>query len=205
MKQLLEIRSVPISIEYKVNNAQVKRVNSSADLEITRNKGGLSVKSRPIKLNVDTFEARNSISPSPKTSVYQNADNAKKTAFEAGSRFSDERNVLLNIYNKSPDPLSDIITSRADDYANIYTNFNIKFIPDRPADISWTPSELNINYEMDKLNFDWKVDKGSFEFIPGNVEFSISEYPGVVIEYVGGPIYVPPSANPDYEPIDEMA
>ena len=38
------------------------------------------------------------------------------------------------------------------------------------------------------------------EFIPGNVELIVRDRPRVEIEYIGGPIYVPPSANPNYEP-----
>ena len=51
---------------------------------------------------------------------------------------------------------------------------------------------------MDKLNFDLKVLNGNYEFIPGNIEMSITQHPDVLIEYVGGPIYVPPSADPNY-------
>ena len=64
---------------------------------------------------------------------------------------------------------------------------------------------MTINYEMDKLNFDLKVANGNFEFIPGDIEMSITQRPQVLIEYVGGPIYVPKSANPDYEPLDVRA
>jgi len=29
--------------------------------------------------------------------------------------------------------------------------------------------------------------------------------PDVIIKYVGGPLYVPPSADPDYQPVDVQA
>jgi hypothetical protein len=32
------------------------------------------------------------------------------------------------------------------------------------------------------------------------LEFEITEYPKVIIKYVGGPIYFPRSADPNYEP-----
>ena len=83
--------------------------------------------------------------------------------------------------------------------------FQLGFIPSAPVDISYEAADLTINYEMDKLNFDLKVANGNFEFIPGNIEMSITQHPDVLIEYVGGPIYVPPSADPNYEPIDVRA
>ena len=56
--------------------------------------------------------------------------------------------------------------------------------------------------KMDKLTFDLKVAQGDFQFIPGNIEMSITQHPDVHIEYVGDPLYVPPSAAPNYKPLD---
>ena len=64
---------------------------------------------------------------------------------------------------------------------------------------------MNIRYEMDKLNFDWKISGGSFEFTPGDIEFTVTQRPEVIVKYIGGPIYVPPSADPNYEPVDVRA
>jgi hypothetical protein len=81
----------------------------------------------------------------------------------------------------------------------------IKFIPTVGADITWDPGELNIRFEMDKLNFDWRVNQTQFKFTPGDIEISVKQQPDVIIKYVGGPIYVPPSTDPDYEPVDTQA
>ena len=64
---------------------------------------------------------------------------------------------------------------------------------------------MSIRYEMDKLNFDWKFSQGDFEFTPGDIEFTMTQRPEVIIKYIGGPIYVPPSSDPDYEPVDVQA
>jgi len=58
---------------------------------------------------------------------------------------------------------------------------------------------------MDKLNFDWRVNQPSFEFTPGDIELSVTQQPDVIIKYVGGPIYVPPSSDPEYQPVDVEA
>ena len=56
--------------------------------------------------------------------------------------------------------------------------------------------------EMDKLNFDWKFGEGDFKFTPGDIELTVTQRPEVIIKYIGGPIYVPPSSDPNYEPVD---
>ena len=73
MYPLIEIKSVPIEIEMKTTQSRWEYARGTADLEISRDKGGLSIHSRPIRLNIDTFEARNSIVPTPARSVVQNA------------------------------------------------------------------------------------------------------------------------------------
>lgn len=83
--------------------------------------------------------------------------------------------------------------------------FELGFLPNAPVDINYQAPDLTINYEMDKLNFDLKIANGNFEFIPGDIEMSITQHPNVMIEYVGGPIYVPPSSDPNHEPIDVRA
>ena len=85
------------------------------------------------------------------------------------------------------------------------TNVNIDFLPGAAPDISWDGGELNIRYEMDKLNFDWRLNQMNFTFVPGDIEFTMTQRPDVIIKYVGGPIYVPPSSDPDHEPIDVKA
>ena len=62
-----------------------------------------------------------------------------------------------------------------------------------------------IRYEMDKLNFNWRMNQMNFTFVPGDIEFTMTQRPDVIIKYVGGPLYVPPSSDPNYEPIDMQA
>lgn len=81
----------------------------------------------------------------------------------------------------------------------------MQFLPKVGPEITWDPAEMNIRYEMDKLNFDWKIGGGSFEFTPGDIELTVTQRPEVIIKYIGGPIYVPPSADPNYEPVDVRA
>ena len=63
MGPLIEITNVPIEIEMKVSHAKLEYTRGTAELEISRDNGGLSIKSRPIRLNIDTFESRNSVVP----------------------------------------------------------------------------------------------------------------------------------------------
>ena len=201
MNQLFKITSVPIQYELKINNARLEYSRSRAELEISRNDGGLSIKSRPVKLNLDSTEARNSVVPTTARSVAQTAQAGKEAAYSATAQMAQEGHLLLNA-KIGEDVIGQIMQQRT---AAPTGEFQLGFTPSAPVDINYEAADLTINYEMDKLNFDLKIANGNFEFIPGNIEMSITQRPEVRIEYIGGPIYVPPSADPNYEPIDVRA
>jgi len=202
MTPLIEIKTVPIEIEMKVTNAKLEYTRGTADLEISRGDGGLQIKSRPIRLNIDTFEMRNSIVPTTPRSIQQSAQQGKEAAYEATATYAQQGQLLL-----SAKVGEELVTKFAADAQtrDLKTNVGIKFIPSVGPEISWDPGELNIRYEMEKLNLDWRLNQPQFQFTPGDIEISVTQQPDVVIKYVGGPLYVPKSADPNYEPIDVQA
>ena len=202
MKPLIEITTVPIQIEMKTTNAKLEYARGTAEMEISRNEGGLQIKSKPIRVNIDTFEARNSITPTLARRIEQDAEKGKQAAYEATATFVQQGQMMMKTKLGE-----DVMQQIAEQAMMKHTKLGVAmdFIPKAPAEITWDPGEMNIRYEMDKLNFDWKISKFGFEFTPGDIEFTVTQRPEVVIKYVGGPIYVPPSADPNYEPVDVKA
>ena len=197
MEQLLEIKTIPIKYELKVQNASLEYQNSTAEVEISRDKGGMKIKSRPIKLHLDTYEARNSVVPTTKTSIAQSAQKGKSAAYSATASYVREGQLLLDAkVGQGSEVLNQIFAERT---AEPTGDFVMDFLPKAGPNIEWEEPEFHIEYQMDKLNFDTKVEKGDIQFIPGDIELSILQYPGIEIKYVGGPIYVPPSAAEIFE------
>ena len=95
MRQLLEITSVPIEIEMRTSRAQLQYTRGTAELEISRDKKGLSIKSRPIQLNMDTFEMRQSIVPSAPRSIEQSAQKGQQAAYSATATIAQEGELYL--------------------------------------------------------------------------------------------------------------
>ena len=198
MKPLIEITTVPIQIEMRTTHAKLEYARGTAEMEVTRDKGGLQIKSRPIRVNIDTFEARNSITPTLARSIEQNAQKGQQAAYTATAAFAQEGKLM-----RETKLGEEVITKLAKDaYKDNIRDVAMDFLPSVGPEITWDVGEMNIRYEMDKLNFDWKIGGGSFEFTPGDIEFTVTQRPEVLIKYVGGPIYVPPSADPNYEPVD---
>ncbi|WP_077612081.1 DUF6470 family protein [Clostridium sp. Marseille-P2415] len=202
MESLLKITTIPIEYELKIQRAKLEYTSSTAELETNRKKGGMTIESRPIKLHIDTYDARNSICPTTMESVRQSAVKGKTAAYEATATLAKEGALLLDA--KVSNPLDQIIKQRAQMPTG---DFGLQFLPTTGPDIEWSDPDLTIKYQMDKLSFDLKVAKGDYEFIPGNVELSITQMPDVKIEYIGKPIYVPPSAANffNHSPVDVLA
>ena len=198
MKPLIEITTVPIQIEMKTTNAKLEYARGTAEMEVSRDKGGLQIKSRPIRVNIDTFEARNSITPTAVRSIEQAAQKGRQAAYTATATIAQQGKLMMETKLGE-----EVITKFAKDaYKENIRDVGLDFLPSVPPEITWDVGEMNIRYEMDKLNFDWKIGGGSFEFTPGDIEFTVTQRPEVLIKYVGGPIYVPPSSDPNYEPIE---
>lgn len=202
MASLIEITSVPIEIEMKVSHARLEYTRGTADLEISRESGGLSIKSRPIRLNIDTFESRNSVHPSPATAVKNGAVQGQQAAYAATAAYAQQGQLLLQA---RVDPQVAAQFSFNPNPTHVPTNVGIDFIPTVGPEMEWDPGVMNIRFEMDKLNFDWRISQQQFEFIPGDIEVSVTQQPDVIIKYVGGPLYVPRSSDPNYVPVDVKA
>ena len=201
MYPLIEIQTVPIEIQMKVTNARLEYARGTAQMEISRDKGGLQIRSNPIKVNIDTFEARSSVVPTTAQSIQQSAQKGLQASYEATAVLAKRGRAMMESTVDGT-----VIPQMARDAAQKpMVDLNIQFLPTTGADLSWTGGEMNIRYQMDKLNFDWRMEKMNFTFVPGDIEFTMTQRPDVIIKYVGGPLYVPPSSDPDYEPVDVKA
>lgn len=197
MEQLLQMRTTPIVMEMTVNRAKLEVSSEQPSYTMTRNKGSLQIQHSNPKLNIDTYEARSSMNlKSCARSVQDFAAEGMQAAYEATGRIAEEGDMLMNIQNKG-NTIGEIA------YQNMQPNLDtvLAFLPSVPADISWEPQQLSMQYEMDRLSFDWRTQQQpEMQYTPASVEFHIKQYPKLEIEYVGKPLYVPPSASPDYVP-----
>lgn len=201
MKPLIEITTVPIQIEMKTTRAKLEYARGTAEMEISRDEGGLKIKSRPIRLNIDTFEARNSITPTLARYQAQLPEKGRQAVYKATATTAQQGKLMMETKWGE-----EVITQFArQSLTENIKDVGMEFLPKVGAEITWDPGEMNIRYDMEKLNFDWKIGGGSFEFTPGDIELTVTQRPEVIIKYVGGPIYVPPSSDPNYEPVDVRA
>lgn len=195
---LLQITTIPISIEIKITNAKLDFPDErQPKVNITTTNGQFVMKAEPLKLNIDTYEARKSLGPGNMTSgdlMAQKAQEGFSLAFQGTARVASEGNQLARGMTAS-----EIAIQRARAGATYETI--MEFLPKEGADITFDAGKLSIDYQLGDQEIDWDVmSRMPMEFIPGSVELIVRDRPRVEIEYIGDPIYVPASANPNYEP-----
>ncbi len=189
MEPLLNLTSIPIEYELQITDAVFEVHHDQANVVIEREKGGLHIKSEPVKLKLDTVELRKNMFGTTRSNIQKMAQRGKDKAFQAGQNYSsDGARYLKSRIGEGGNAIGEVVQQRSNMSP---LSFNIAFTPKVGPNIEWIPPELSIRYEMDKLNFDVRVDRGEIKFIPGNVEISISRYPELRIEYTGEPVYIP--------------
>lgn len=196
---LLQITTIPIQIEVKVTHAKFEHTDENVQPKVNvQSKDGMFVmQAEPLKLNIDTYQARKSLGFGNMTDgdmLQTKAQEGFSIAFQGTAQVASEGDQLAR--GVSP---SELALSRARTDATVQTI--MEYLPKEGADITFDEGKLNIEYQMGDLDMDWDLfTESPMEFIPGSVEFIVHDRPRVEIKYIGDPIYVPPSANPNYKP-----
>lgn len=197
MQPLLKIQSIPIKIE-----AQTKRASLQQSTE-----------------PVPAPQRRPQQRPIPQPQQQRPAPQQQRQAEAPDSRVNQNRNIQRA-------PVADNTNSYLQDASNAVQAYSQSGVvgdasvapvaTPQPAPVEYQAPAVNFepvqsatvptsfDYSMDRETFDWNTNsKPQLEYIPASIEYSIAQYPEVVIEYVGEPIYVPASANPNYVPPPE--
>lgn len=201
MEQLLEINTVPLEFEYKMQHAKLEYADSTQpSYNLTRMNGSYNVTHQYPRIHIDTTELRSSMNlKSVFRSTADAAEEGMQAAMEATSQIAEEGNALMNIQDGMD--VATLIQNEAMDRYQSSLDSVTAAIPSVPADISWEPGQLSIQYDTDKLAFDWRTSNNiEKSFTPAKFELYVKQYAHIEFKFLGKPNYVPPSASPDYVP-----
>jgi len=192
-QNLLNITSIPISVEINIVQGRLQNPNAPKPMiRIKTGEGGIKIEAENAKINIDTYAARSSMGYGNynfKDLKTKEADKGFRLAYEGTARIVSEGNSLAR---------GTTVGQLAKKNNNIGKTIQtvMEHIPKAGADVTFEEGRLNINYEIRDLKIDWdNLKTVPLQFIPGRVEFNITQMPQVIIEYTGGPIYVGPTLN----------
>lgn len=180
MQQLITIETVPISIKYvektpATNGERVAKTQAA-------NKGDTAVKHVLPQAKTDSF-------------MHSSPVDTYNLSYTATAQYSANGNLRLNVEMTDAEASSYVFQQFGRDIQNMIRQiFEVN---------QGSPEEfesMHLNFDLSQLQ---NAAPGSGNtgntFTPPTFELEILERPKVIIKYVGGPIYIPRSADPDYE------
>ena len=191
MQPLIRIETVPISIEYVEKQAPKPSINSAL-LHISQNEENISIKSNPIRLPLtDSFE-------------FNSSSNTMNMSYTATANYAGNGNLNMNVQLFEDFPSDAPFQQFGRDIESM-----IEVLPEEVRTSSKT-NRLRIDFNLSSINKE--LTTGGFpnmenfdtSFMPPVLELKVVELPRVIIKYVGGPIYIPKSSDPDYVPPKEI-
>lgn len=199
MEQLLKITTIPMKYEVQVEHPKLLMKQSQPQSEINTTPGSFNMESKNIQVKLDTYEARRSLGcMSAADLCAEAAQQGQQAAQDATAQYVEMGNQMAQIQKGVSIP--DVVYSKL--FSQSPTT-QMVFLPSVGPQISWDSNNLNVEYTPADLNINWKINPVDMEFVPGSYTINITQYPEVKIEYLGKPMYIPPSADPDYvEPED---
>lgn len=190
---VLKITSTPIKLSMTSQRARLESRMPDPEVGIIQNPGKLNMKSENVKVDIDTSRSRDSLGFRTARGLMKDAASAGlKSAADATAQYSRVGNQMMQIQDGAT--VSGIIKNQMMAQTNVTTG--IAFLPSVGADLSWEPADLSIDFAPAQVEFSPQVQEPSAEYVPGELRVNVEQYPKVEIEYLGEPMYVPPSANP---------
>lgn len=193
--QLLKITHIPIKYQFEVEHSRLEvKPADNPQVDISQQPAQLNMRSQNIQIRMDSSDLRHSLGfRTEMARALEGAQKGRQAVPQAMADYVQMGNQMAQIQNHTT--IGQIIQQRMLQQPTTQT----VFLPGAPTQISWDPNQLDVDYQPGDLNFDWKTMRSIMEYVPGRFRMDILQYPKIQIEYLGEPMYVPPSAAPNYQ------
>ncbi|MCH4239898.1 MAG: DUF6470 family protein [Oscillospiraceae bacterium] len=194
MQQLLEIHTTPLKYELHSERAHLE-MNHAADApvgQVEKQDAKLTQHTTPSKIYMDAYNMRKAFHMLNATDFARSAaEKGEEHIAELTQEYVDVGEQLSHIERNVS--IGDIIRQKMAEQPSYYT----VFLPNGGTEISWTPAQVDMEYQPSQCSYTWRMPDVKYDYVPGSVTFRITQQPRVEIRYLGGFNYFPPSANPN--------
>ena len=195
--KLLQITTTPIKFEMETQHARLEpQLDIQPRASVRTETAKVNVNTQNAAVLIDTYEARRSLGMNnffDFTSLYR--DRAKELSAKTNRENTDIGVAISRI--DIGNTISSVYKQRFIDKSQM--TLYATFLPSAGPDVSWMPHQVNTTHQEAGLDINWEEMRNSLNYVPGDVRISILQHPGIEIEYLGSPLYMPPSADPNYE------
>lgn len=188
MSQLIKITTIPIKIAVNVEKGRFEKVEQP--FPERQHQRVQQVNQEQIETQQQTY--------SPKTTQVKKDAYVPTNTIQATIplEFATIDNVLNMRIGNGEGKFSDAIAIPAAQVKQARvtseTSQQVAYVPSPSNEIKWQPSALDLQIDMN-------INDPTMKYVPGSISFEVEQYPSVQIEYLGGPHYVPASADPNFK------
>ncbi|MDF2685976.1 MAG: hypothetical protein K0S55_1157 [Clostridia bacterium] len=160
----------PRSLRIETTRAQLLLNIIPAKMDIKTEKKGLSIKSNPIKLEIDNRSFFDSMGlKSLKELARDNIALGKNAVIEAMQRYADQKNAMSGPNKISIGKIQLLRVQRPIQHM-------MTFIPSEKPSMDWSGGNVDISYEKDITDITWIPATVEAEYIPYKIKMFIDEW-----------------------------
>lgn len=194
VRPLIEITTTPAKYEYEVTRARLEMTQEKPTVERRTQRASLNMRLQAGRVEMNSVRRRSDMGfKGVVDQANSQADRGRQAAMEATSRYADMGNQLAKINTGANIP--DSIYGQS----LIHNQGNLVLVPVSPIDIHYVPAELAVDYQPGEMQADWNIGRARLDFVPGSFALNFTQYSSISFHYTGGPIYAPPSADPNFK------
>lgn len=181
--------------ELEIEPSRLEYINDHIpSAEVNRSPSKMKIETKNASVRIDTYAARKSLGLLNNSDMFRRrAELCREHIMQKTREYVEDGAQMARIEDGVTIP--EIMRQKIETQLNSVT----VFIPNTGADLTWDPPKVNTEYTKSELKYEWDSPKASLRYIPGSVHMKIVEHASVNVEYLGTPMYVPPSADPSHE------
>lgn len=194
VRPLLEITTTPARYEYEIQRARLQISQEKPQVDRRIKRASLNMRRQAGRVEMDSVRRRSDMGfKGVVDRANYDADRSRQIVSTAIGNYVDVGNSLAKI-NKGAN-IPDTLWGKS----MHHNKGDLVLVPLSPIELNYIPAQLAVDFEPGQMTSNWNVGRARLDFVPGTFSLNFTQYASINIKYLGGPHYVPASADPNFQ------
>ena len=194
IRPMLEITTTPARYEYEVMRAKLEISKEKPTVDRTVKRASLNMQRQAGRVEMNSVRRRSDMGfKGVVERANYEADNGRKAALQVTGNYAEFGNQVAMQHKGATIPETMWGQSMQ------HRQGDLVLVPLSPVDIQYIPASLTADFQPGEMTANWNVGRARMEFSPPSFSLNFTQYASINIEYTGGFVYAPPSADPNFE------
>lgn len=200
MKPLLEIQTTPARYEYEMSHAKLVKSDKPATSGRQVSRAAVNMRKQAGRVEMGSVRRKSdmNIVDRTRTGAKTTVDSTGKSAVPVNGA-GDYTSIGSQLAGASGQTQVASVADSMWGRTMQHSKGELVLVPVSPVELHYIPASLAMNYQQSEVNTNWNVGLAKLDFVPSSFRLNFTEFASISITYTGGPLYVPPSADPNFE------